>query len=133
MPLEINCDVASLAAHGTDFDVLDPQQFEAAKTYLLALILKAVSEGEDDYTDWCALMNMMKQYQSLPDYKLRSAYMYLLVQTASNSGVSDADLSAESFRKAISCWCCSVKPEEMLAAEIFLLCKLLSGGNRQGD
>jgi hypothetical protein len=125
MPVQMTCDIKTLAAEGAGLSsLLDPQQFQAVKTYLLALILKAVTNGEADYTDWCTLAEDMKQYDSLPDYARRAAYIGMLAKTAELAGVSDLETSEATFRKALSCWCCSVSPQTMFSMEIFLLCRL---------
>lgn len=123
--MAMNCDVGVLAAQGAEFDgLLDPQKFQALKTYLLALILKAVSSGRQDFTDWCALAADLKQFDALPDYKRRSAYINMLVQTAIEAGVTDEQSSEAAIREALSCWCCGVSPQTLQSMEIFLLCQL---------
>lgn len=124
---EGNLDTLSSLGHanGLSCCTVDNQIFQATKTYLMALILKAISGGQSDYTDWCALAADLKQFDHLPDYEQRSAYLQMLIMLASEAGVTNDELSQESFRKALSCWCCSVRPNTMFSMEIFLLSKIL--------
>lgn len=103
---------------------IDKQQYQAIKTYLLALILNVYTDGEQDYTDWCALAELLKPYEKMPDWEQRAAYLELLIQDAEDVGVPDSDMSEAAFREALSCWCCGVSPQMMLNMEIFLLSKI---------
>lgn len=122
-------DLEDLAAEGkTDglgcCSALDPQQFQANKTYILALILKAA--GGADYTDWCSLAKDISVYDRMSDYDMRAAELEMLLKAADLAGVDAAELTQAKFRAALSCWCCSVTPKTLENLEIFLLYRLFT-------
>lgn len=103
----------------------DPQTFQAAKTYLLALILKA--SGGSDYTDWCALAGDLSIYDRMTDYDMEAAYIEMLIKAATLAGVDSSELSEAKFKAALSgCWCCSVTPKTLENMEIFLLYRIFN-------
>lgn len=104
--------------------VLDPKQFQATKTYILALILKAA--GGADYTDWCALASDLSVYDRMSDYDMRAAELEALLKVATLAGVDASELTAAKFRDALSCWCCSVTPKTLENLEVFLLYRIFT-------
>jgi hypothetical protein len=115
------CDVSALAAQGVAFDALDKVQAQAAKVYLLALIYKAVAGV--DLTNIKTLGASQSAVRHLPDYKVRSAYLQTLVNSAAAVGVNA--ITPANFLAAISDYS-NMRPETLANCETYLMC-LLTG------
>lgn len=116
------CDILTLAADGSDFNTLSVLEWQAAKVYLLAQLLKA--NGGADYTDIGALAaSLASDARKLTPYEQRSAYLQLLRQEALEGNVPE--ITPAQFNAAIQAGHCAT-PDSMLKAELVITCELLA-------
>lgn len=117
------CDIPSLVAANPQLNVLDKVGVQAAKVYILALILKKL--GGTDRTDICAFADSLRGHDGYSDYQTSSALLSALVHLAEKYGVTLDEAVPGAGLAAVACaHCCTVTNKALQHAEAQILCEI---------
>lgn len=117
------CDIATLVAENPQLNSLDKVGVQAAKLYILALILKQL--GGEDRTDICAFVDSLRGHDGYSGYQTDSAILTSYIRLAEAYGVTLDDAVPGAGYAVVACsHCCGVTNKAMQNAEAQLLCEI---------
>jgi hypothetical protein len=129
MPDSATCNIPTLVDEQSQLNVLDQVGVQAAKVYILALILKEL--GGEDNTDICALADSLRPYDGYSQYQRDSARLAALIRLAEYFGVTLDDAIPGQGLAAVACaHCCSVTNASLENAETLLWCRIAGTSGR---
>lgn len=115
------CNIPSLVAANPQLKTLDQVGVQAAKNYILALILNEL--GGADYRDICALATSLRHYDRYSKAERDTAMLTAMINVALQLGVTlDDAVPGQGLAMAQCAHCCDVTQAALENSEALLWC-----------